>query len=97
MTRLLKKCSSGCEYKIKTGTVGYMLVSRWSISYEYVQIIPPPKKKKSLEINVLQNFLGNLQTMKSEKSRFYSPKSGPEHTQTTVAKQSKAKQKKKPW
>jgi len=28
MTRLLKKCSSGCEYKIKTGTVRYMLVSR---------------------------------------------------------------------
>jgi hypothetical protein len=29
MARLLKKCSSGCEYKIKTGTTGYMLVSRW--------------------------------------------------------------------
>ena len=29
MTTLLKKCSSGCEYKIKTGTMGYMFVSRW--------------------------------------------------------------------
>jgi len=42
---------------------------------------------KSLAINVLQNFLGNLQTTKSEKSRFYSLKSGPGDTQTAVATQ----------
>ena len=34
MTRLLKNCSSGCEYKIKTGTMGYMLVSRWRKTVE---------------------------------------------------------------
>ena len=29
MTRLMKKCSSGSEYKIQTATMGYMIVSRW--------------------------------------------------------------------